>query len=115
MGTEGEIRGVVAEDRNEVEVLHFPSRSREVLRLVADGGPQGHGGGDFGVMRAFTSLLRDRDWEDAPTSAASSVQSHLMAFAAEASRLDHRTIDFAAFAAAARRAAAPAGRAARDC
>jgi predicted dehydrogenase len=92
MGTEGEIRGILTDQRNEIEILHFPSRSRELVTLQPEEGPQGHGGGDAGVMRAFEGLVRANDWRNAPTSAAVSVQSHLMAAAAETSRLEHRTI-----------------------
>jgi predicted dehydrogenase len=97
MGTDGEIRGVISRERNELEVLHFPSRSREVLTLESEGGPQGHGGGDFGVMRAFAALVRDNDWRNVSTSAAASAQGHSMAFAAEASRLERRTISIPDF------------------
>lgn len=97
MGTEGEIRGVIAVDRSEVEVLRFRSRTRELLNLQPEGGSQGHGGGDSGVMQAFIDLVREDDWRGTPTSAAVSLQSHLMAAAAETSRLERRTIAMPAF------------------
>jgi predicted dehydrogenase len=99
MGTEGEIRGVVDRDRSELEVRSFVTRRQETLRLEVDGGRNGHGGGDAGVMRAFVKLVAEGGWQDVPTSAAVSVESHLMAFAAEASRLEHRTVDLPAFSA----------------
>jgi hypothetical protein len=68
-----------------------------VLTLESEGGPQGHGGGDFGVMRAFAALVRDNDWRNVSTSAAASAQGHSMAFAAEASRLERRTISIPDF------------------
>jgi hypothetical protein len=42
MGTDGEIRGVISRERNELEVLHFPSRSRLVRqeRLVSPSWPR---------------------------------------------------------------------------
>ncbi len=98
MGTDGEIRGVLGEQRNEIEVLHFPTRSREVRDLQAADGPQGHGGGDAGVMQAFVELVRANDWRNVPTSASVSVQSHLMAAAAETSRLERRTIAMSEYA-----------------
>jgi predicted dehydrogenase len=107
MGTDGEIRGVLAETRNEIEVLHFPSRTRELLDLQPEDGPQGHGGGDAGVMRAFADLVRADDWRNVPTSAAVSVQSHLMAAAAETSRLEHTTISMPEYARRFRPAASP--------
>jgi predicted dehydrogenase len=92
MGTEGEIRGILADKRNEIEILHFPTRTRELLALQPEEGPQGHGGGDSGVMQAFVGLVLANDWHNVPTSAAVSVQSHMMAAAAETSRLERRTI-----------------------
>jgi predicted dehydrogenase len=91
MGTDGEIRGVIAERRSEVEVVQFSSRTRQVLDLQPEA-PQGHGGGDSGVMQAFADLVRENDWRGTPTSAAISLQSHLMAAAAETSRLERRTV-----------------------
>jgi len=92
MGTEGEIRGILSDLRSEIEIAHFAGRTREFLTLPLEEGTQGHGGGDAGVMRAFVELVRANDWRSVPTSAAVSVQSHLMAAAAETSRLEHRTI-----------------------
>lgn len=92
MGTRGEIRGVVNRDRSEIEILTFFPKSHELTTLQSKGGPQGHGGGDFGVMRHFVRLLQEDTKHSELTSAATSVQSHLMAFAAEQSRLEHRNI-----------------------
>jgi hypothetical protein len=46
----------------------------------------GHGGGDHGLMKAFVQALRG-DAGALSTSARESLESHLMAFAAEESRL----------------------------
>ncbi len=93
MGTRGEIRGVVNRDRSEIEVLQFLPKIRRVMTLQSEGGPQGHGGGDFGVMRHFVRLVQeDNKQRKELTSAAISVQSHLMAFAAEQSRVEKRAI-----------------------
>ncbi len=55
----------------------------------------GHGGGDAGLMRQFVKVLRG---EKPPlTSARDSLESHLMAFAADTARLNHRVIDMTAF------------------
>ena len=52
--------------------------------------PGGHGGGDFGLMRAFAASLRG----DAPmeTSAEESLESHYLAFAAEEARTSGATV-----------------------
>ncbi|MCB2210170.1 Gfo/Idh/MocA family oxidoreductase [bacterium] len=55
----------------------------------------GHGGGDAGLMRHFVQAIRG----EAPplTSARDSLESHLMAFAAEDARLAEKTIDMRLF------------------
>ncbi len=59
----------------------------------AEGG--GHGGGDWGTFRAFLQVLRG---ETAPlTDVRTSLESHLLAFAAEEARLSHRVVDMAEF------------------
>jgi len=55
----------------------------------------GHGGGDAGLMQRFVAALRG---EQAPlTSARDALESHLMAFAAEAARVADRTVDMTEF------------------
>jgi predicted dehydrogenase len=56
----------------------------------------GHGGGDDGLMRSFVAALREG--RQAPlTSARASLESHLLAFAAEQARVQSTVIDMAAF------------------
>lgn len=56
----------------------------------------GHGGGDAGVMEAFTASLKDETVESR-SSISKSVESHLMAGAIEQSRLTGRTVDMAEY------------------
>jgi predicted dehydrogenase len=51
----------------------------------------GHGGGDNGLMEAFVRLMRGQRG-GSETDARGSLESHMMAFAAEQSRLESRTI-----------------------
>jgi len=97
MGTKGEIRGIVNRDTSKIENFDFPSKTHKIITLRSEGGPQGHGGGDFGVMRDFIRLVRTDDRAEGLTSAATSVQSHLMAFAAEQSRLERKVINMDEF------------------
>ncbi len=69
-----------------VERLTFPT---EVDRVG------GHGGGDNGLMHSFVSALHGQ--HPPLTGVNDSLESHLMAFAAEASRLGHKTVDMHAF------------------
>jgi predicted dehydrogenase len=97
MGTKGEIRGVISRDKCEIEIQEFPTQTHKVIELQNEGGPQGHGGGDFGLMRHFVRLVQNDDQQSGLTSATISVQSHLMAFAAEKSRLERKVINLQEF------------------
>lgn len=97
MGTQGELRGISSKDKSEIEIIDFASGAHEVISLPVGGGPQGYGGGDFGLMRHFVQLVRNGGQQTGPISAAMSVQSHLMSFAAEKSRIEYRIIDMKEF------------------
>lgn len=86
MGTKGEIRG--NDIKNEIEILDFITGAREVIHLEKS--KYGHGGGDYGIMHDFVRLVRDDGATQGLTSANISAQSHLMAWAAEKSRLENR-------------------------
>ncbi|CAN7724461.1 Gfo/Idh/MocA family protein [Paenibacillus sp. LjRoot56] len=88
MGTLGQIRGDM--EKNEIEVTSFITREKEIIRL--DTNLAGHGGGDVGIMRDFVRLVRSDGKEKSLTGAQVSAQSHLLAFAAEKSRLESRVI-----------------------
>jgi predicted dehydrogenase len=55
----------------------------------------GHGGGDFGIVRSFLRAVRGE--EQPLTAARESLESHLMAFAAEESRLNATVVDMDEF------------------
>ncbi|SFT03784.1 Gfo/Idh/MocA family protein [Paenibacillus sp. BC26] len=97
MGTKGEIRASM--EKNEIELIRFgDSYEPEKISLEMPGGYSGHGGGDYGLMSDFIGLVKSGAAAgDSLTSAAKSVQSHMMAFAAEASRLEKRVIGLDAF------------------
>ena len=89
MGTEGEIRGHMK--KNEIEVVYFGTGRKDLIRLEKAG--SGHGGGDDGLMRHFIREIQgEAEAKTGLTSAGISVQSHLMALAAERSRLEKRVI-----------------------
>ena len=52
----------------------------------------GHGGGDDHLMAGFIRALREKDGSAALTTARNSLESHLMAFAAEDARLGKKTV-----------------------
>jgi len=77
------------EARNEISVIDHGSGKRREVEIPAARG--GHGGGDWGLIEAFLSAVRgERD--GLRTSARESVESHLMAFAAEEARVTGRTV-----------------------
>jgi hypothetical protein len=75
--------------RGELCVHEF--RSGQAREIPIAGVEGGHGGGDDGLMRAFVSTMRGEP-DALRTSARDSLESHLMAFAAEESRLKGGTL-----------------------
>lgn len=69
-----------------VERLTFPTELDRV---------GGHGGGDEGLMHSFVAAMHGQ--QQPLTSARDSLESHLMAFAAEASRLSNKTVNMKTF------------------
>ncbi|OZQ67320.1 oxidoreductase [Paenibacillus sp. VTT E-133280] len=96
MGTTGEIRGAM--EKNEIEVIHFGSGKVERISFENAGGHVGHGGGDMGLIKDFVKLVRAEGKIQGLTSANHSIQSHLMAFAAEQSRIEGNSIVLKEFA-----------------
>ena len=67
----------------------------QVEKINPDGGATGHGGGDEGLMSAFVRAVRDPS--AALTTARESLESHLMAFAAEEARVNGTLVDVSEF------------------
>lgn len=87
MGTRGELRADM--EGNWVEIREFITNNTYELAVASDS--SGHGGGDDGIMRAFIDAVTGK--QPFSASAEGAVISHLMAFAAEKSRLERRVID----------------------
>lgn len=85
MGTKGQIEANMA--KREIHLRRFGG---EDILITLKKEEAGHGGGDFGIVKNFVNLVNGTG--DNLTSARASLQSHLMCFAAEESRLEHRTI-----------------------
>ena len=95
-GTRATLRGAYFFDEQRLEVHDHLTGEVEVIELeLGPLGEAGHGGGDFGLMKAFVRAVRDPD--TALTTARESLESHLMAFAADEARLDGSVIDMEAF------------------
>ena len=83
-GTQGQIE---ADMGTKQIVLHRFGEEKQTIPLDMGSEVSGHGGGDYGIMRDFLSVLRDGG--ESRTSAAVSLQSHLICFAAERSRKEN--------------------------
>ncbi|MHA1746902.1 MAG: Gfo/Idh/MocA family protein [Promethearchaeota archaeon] len=92
-GSKGSIRGIFRFNNEEVVVTNFGLKPEIVHQSGLD--LSGHGGGDYGMMDAFTSiLLQEQTPEEAGyADIATAMESHYMAFAAEDARLSHATVD----------------------
>lgn len=90
MGTEGELQGDMEEGW--IRILDFVSGNTEEILLHTPA--KGHSGSDERIMRDFVRLLEGEAHTKSLTGAGISVDSHLMALAAEESRLTGKTIDF---------------------
>ncbi|MCR5656889.1 MAG: Gfo/Idh/MocA family oxidoreductase [Butyrivibrio sp.] len=89
----GEIRG--DDELNEIEVTRFTSNSLEapyVKKYNPDMQEGFHGGGDTGLIEQFLDML-ENDNIEALSAIDRSIESHIMALAAEKSRVEGRTID----------------------
>lgn len=84
MGTKGEIRGNM--EGNSISIFDFLTKHETVIKF--DDPVGGHGGGDHGIMRTFLREIQFGNNGDSVSSTSASVRSHLMAFAAEDSRLN---------------------------
>ncbi|UKS29292.1 Gfo/Idh/MocA family oxidoreductase [Paenibacillus sp. HWE-109] len=84
MGTKGDIRGNMEE--HEFTIHDFITNEKTTVRVEAS--HEGHNGGDAGIMRSFLREVRSYAGGESESSASVSVRSHLMAFAAEESRLN---------------------------
>jgi len=85
MGTRGFLEG----DGQHLTLTDFVTGEVESFDLVVGGGGAagGHDGGDFGVMSAFLDAVSAGDRSLVRSGPRESLESHLMAFAAERSRL----------------------------
>ena len=93
MGTKGQIKADMT--KKEILLTRFGEKEQVIPLMEGKADQFGHGGGDFGIVNSFVRLINGEG--DNLTSAKASLQSHLMCFAAEQSRLEHRAIDMRTF------------------
>ncbi len=96
-GTRATLRGHYYFDDYEIQIHDHLTGKMEVIRpTVGPVGASGHGGGDAGLMAAFVRAVRDPA-AYALTTARESLESHLMAFAAEQARVDRSIVSMDGF------------------
>jgi predicted dehydrogenase len=78
---------------DEIAIYDHGKKEPEIVPIPQ--ASSGHGGGDWGTMRSFLAVLRGE--EQPLTDVRASLESHLLAFAAEEARLSRNTIDMAQF------------------
>ena len=100
MGTAGELWANMSDKT--VHIFDFKTREIEtidVLNYVKDESiVGGHGGGDLGIVKAFCEYLTGEYKGNAVSDISTSVGNHLVAFAAESSRLEGKVINMGEFA-----------------
>ena len=100
MGTAGELWANMSDKT--VHIFDFKTREIEtidVLNYVKDESiVGGHGGGDLGIVKAFCEYLIGEYKGNAVSDISTSVGNHLVAFAAESSRLEGKVINMDEFA-----------------
>lgn len=91
MGSLGYLDG----DEQEIKVLDFNSEkwTKYNVNELATDMTGGHGGGDHGLMKTFVEAVRTNDNAFIKTGPQATLESHLITFAAEKSRLENRVVD----------------------
>lgn len=80
--------------KNLIDVYKFGDNSHKVIYPKLQ--KSGHGGGDFGIIKDFISMVQNKNGYY-KTSALESIESHIMAFAAEYSRLNKVVVNINEF------------------
>ena len=91
MGTKGEIKGDM--DAGIIELTDFVSGNQEKIQLHTPA--KGHNGSDMSMMHDFVRMVGEG--KKGKTDASVSVESHLMALAAEEARKTEQVIEFRGF------------------
>jgi predicted dehydrogenase len=91
-GTKGTLIGSFMDLGDELYFIDSSSGEKKIL-IELHTGKEGHGGGDWKLIDAFLDSLQPNSKTIPLTTARASLESHLMAFAAEKSRTERRIID----------------------
>lgn len=93
MGTEGELHAAI-DGETPISVYNFKTKTTKEYDVISnDGINSGHGGGDHGLIVTLYDYLGDNYQGYLASGISTSVNNHLIAFAAEESRLTNKVID----------------------
>ena len=90
-GTKATLTGKFSARGHEIRLHHHLTGEAEEVPVIARDS-SGHGGGDYGIVRSFINMARGEP-DDSVTTARESLESHLLAFAAEESRREKTVIN----------------------
>ena len=93
-GTTGTIIGEFMTSRTKLTLYnHLMGTETDIINTEADTEPEsGHGGGDRGLMDSFIKFIQTNEETDSLTNVKASLESHVLAFVAEESRLKKKVI-----------------------
>ena len=95
MGTKGELRASMASDEEPILLYDFETKKTEEIPVYGkDGLANGHGGGDIGIVRTLYEYLNEEYTGCSVSDIRTSVDNHLIVFAAEESKANNTVVDF---------------------
>lgn len=95
-GTHGTLVGVFGKGHSELKLHDHLSGTVTEIPVESEFPDVPHGGGDFGLMRAFVHAMNGVP-DDSLTTAEESLESHLLAFAAEKARVTKSAVTMESF------------------
>lgn len=95
MGTKGELRGAMDSSETPITLYDFETKTTtEIPMKAGDGIANGHGGGDDGIVESFYEYLTGTYEGVSVSEISTSVENHLIVFAAEKARSEGTVVDF---------------------
>lgn len=99
MGTDGELYGSM--DESQIDYFNFKTRKHEIIKAtenaIGSSIVEGHGGGDSGIVNILYKYITEGYEGDLLSEIEISAHNHMIAFAAEKSRLENRIINIEEF------------------
>ena len=94
-GAKATLYGKFSSKGHVIRVHHHLSGEVEEVPVIARDS-SGHGGGDYGIVRSFLNTIKGNP-DDSVTTARESLESHLLAFAAEEARINRTVVNMDQF------------------